>query len=384
MPPRKLTNAFIQKAICPPRSAKVVYSDTVVNGLICEVRNSGNATFYFRHTVAPGQYKHIRIGDGRSVRVEVARQKARQLHNLKALGEDPAEQVKPKPVAPTLNTFFDKRYLPYIKSYRVSWYADQRFYETHFRARLGTRRMDVISRQDIAAFRIGLSERGYSGATVNRIIAMIRYMFNLAIDWETPGLEKNPAARSKLTKVNTKKECFLSSSEVGRLLVACNRSRNRHLHDIVKFLLLTGARKREALDAKWQDFDLDGNGWIIPVSKTGFDRPVTLSDTTVAFMCRLPSRERSEYLFPCPETDQPYSDIFGAWSTARERAGLQHVRLHDLRHSFASFLINEGVSLYEVQKLLGHSNLQMTQRYAHLSNDRLRASADEASKYIPA
>src|SRR5690606_8834404 len=89
-----------------------------------------------------------------------------------------------------------------------------------------------------------------------------------------------------------------------------------------------------------------------------------------------------DYIFFNPATMQPYVNIFHAWNRVRKQAGIEDVRLHDLRHSYASFLVNKGRSIYEVQKILGHSNVKTTQRYAHLSNDTLLAATNSVSDYV--
>ena len=103
----------------------------------------------------------------------------------------------------------------------------------------------------------------------------------------------------------------------------------------------------------------------------------------LAVLQQIPFYPKCEWLVPNPKTGKPYVSIFGAWDTARKRAGLDEVRIHDLRHSFASFLINSGRSLYEVQKILGHTQVKTTQRYAHLSQDTLIDAANTAIAAVP-
>jgi integrase len=144
-------------------------------------------------------------------------------------------------------------------------------------------------------------------------------------------------------------------------------------------LILTGARKREVLDAKWEDFDLDRRAWRIPISKSGKARHVPLSDGALNILSTMPRDMKCEWTFPNPDTKKPFVNIFYAWDTARKNAGLSDVRVHDLRHSFASLLINSGRTLYEVQHILGHTQVKTTQRYAHLSQDTLLAAANSAT-----
>ena len=212
---------------------------------------------------------------------------------------------------------------------------------------------------------------------------MLRYLFNLAARWEVDGAGANPARKVELFKLNNEQQVFLSKDQVATLLAALENSKNPQLIYIVKFLLLTGARKQEALRAEWREFDIANRAWVIPLSKSGRARKVAISDALVALLEQLPSRGTSPYLFPNPDTSKPYRSVWSTWNTARRQANLPDVRIHDLRHSFASFLVNSGRSLYEVQKLLGHAHIKTTQRYAHLSNETLINAANAASNFLP-
>ena len=155
----------------------------------------------------------------------------------------------------------------------------------------------------------------------------------------------------------------------------------------VQLLLLTGARKGEARLARWQDIDLHKRVWRVPRSKNGRSRRIILSAAAVDVLNQ--TRTRSEqlllpttqdrYVFTNPRTLTAYQSFYAAWFVARDLADL---RIHDLRHTYASTLINSGVSLYEVQTLLGHSSLQMTQRYAHLEPNRLHERTELMSAVV--
>jgi integrase len=196
-------------------------------------------------------------------------------------------------------------------------------------------------------------------------------------------MENNPTAGIDLHKENNKLERYLTHKEALRLFEALEKSESKHLKYIITMLLLTGARKNEVLQAKWSDFDLEQRIWSIEFNKTGKVRHIPLGDSVMKLLNALPRIEGNAYLFPSPATGKPYIQIFNSWDTARKRAGLPDVRIHDLRHSFASFLVNSGRSLYEVQKILGHTQVKTTQRYAHLSQESLIAAANTAASSLP-
>ena len=383
MPKQKLTRSVVAKATCPPGQKREFITDTDTRGLVLEVRASGGSTYYLRYTDRHGAQRNIKLGDASVVTLDVARQRVAELHNEIALGRDPAATRDAERRIPTLGEFVAERYMPHIEGNKRSWKSDEILLRLHILPAFGRRHIDTITTPDILAFQHKLKAKGYAAGTCNRILVLMRYLFNLAAKWEVEGGGANPARKVDLFKLNNEVQTFLSKEQVAVLLDALATSENRDLLAIVKFLLLTGARKQEALKAEWRDFDLANRTWVIPLSKSGTARKVAISDALVALLETLPSRGASPYLFANPATGKPYVAIWYAWDSARKRAGLAHVRIHDLRHSFASFLVNSGRSLYEVQKLLGHAHIKTTQRYAHLSDETLISAANTAASFMP-
>ena len=219
-----------------------------------------------------------------------------------------------------------------------------------------------------------------ANATCNRILTMLRYIFNLALRWKMAGVADNPTLGYEKKKLSHFRERYLSAEETQLLMLQVNISPNTMLKYIVSMLLLTGARKREVLDAKWKDIDFNRTFWRIPSTKSGSERHVPLSGAAIELLNKIP--KSCDYIFANPLTLKPFNTIHHSWHTARVNAGLGDVRIHDLRHSFASFLVNAGCSLYEVQKILGHSSSAMTQRYSHLSQASLMRAVSCAEPYL--
>jgi integrase len=228
---------------------------------------------------------------------------------------------------------------------------------------------------------------GYKPGTVNRILANLKTVLAKAVEWEVGGLEKNVARQVKALRDPPHLDRFLSPAEAERLITAVRKSQSPMLRFIIPFLLFTGARKREALDARWQYIDLEGALWTIPFTKSGKPRHVPLSREAVAVLQQVKSRTQlllpgpCPWVFPNPLTEMPYTSIFEPWDICRRSAGLADVRIHDLRHSFASALVNRGMTLFDVKEVLGHSNIATTQRYAHLSPERLRNVVEQAGAH---
>ena len=150
----------------------------------------------------------------------------------------------------------------------------------------------------------------------------------------------------------------------------------------IRLLLLTGARKSEVLKARWEHVRLDLRLLIVPLSKSGKPRHIPLSDEAITVIRSIPRQQGLPWLFPGHAPGKPLSDLYLFWNRLRRELGLADVRIHDLRHTFASFLVNAGHSLYEVQKLLGHGDPRTTMRYAHLGQASLVAAAQTVSAYL--
>lgn len=286
-------------------------------------------------------------------------------------------------LGPTIGAFFTEKYLPYIKSYKRSWDTDDSMMRNHLLSKLGHEHMGSLTPSDVAVFVEQMKSEGYAPGTCNRALVLLRYGYTLAVRWKLPGVESNPVKEVKNLSDDNKIERFLTAEQTSRLLAAVRES--EMLPYIVMFLLYTGARKREVLDAKWADVDWARKSWRIPKTKSGKIRHIPLSSGALQLLESLKrlatmaggmnSAGRGDlacqHIFANPQTGLPYVSFYYSWDAARVRAGLPDLRVHDLRHSFASFLVNAGRSLYEVQELLGHADIRTTSRYAHLSRERL-------------
>ncbi len=179
-------------------------------------------------------------------------------------------------------------------------------------------------------------------------------------------------------------ENLLSEEQLERLLSVLKTDENRMVCHIALYLLSTGCRLNEALQAKWSQIDQQHRVWKIPASnsKSKRIRAVPLNDIALDVLNQLTTRGRYENIFINFQTQLPYTTISKVWGRLRKKAGLPHLRIHDLRHQFASFLVNSGQTLFMVQQILGHSSPAVTQRYSHLSTKSLQEAANTASIMI--
>ena len=377
-----LSQKLVNEATCSNGRPRDDLFDTGCKGLMLEVRKSGGKTYYLRYCNSRGEVKHYKLACAEDVSLVQARALADKARNKVAMGIDPCEEKAALKAVPTFDSFVLDHYMPYVKSYKRSWDTDDSLLRNHLLPRFGNKHLDEITRGDILKL---VQDRLASGAkpgTANRVLILMRYAFNLALRWETQGVKSNPTKGVPLLAENNKRERYLTNEETQRLFKAVCDSPNPMLRFIMPMLILTGARKREVLDARWGDFDLVRRVWRIPMSKSGHARHVPLSDGVLHLLESVPRFSETDHVFPNPKTFKPFVSIFCSWNTARKSAGLEDVRIHDLRHSFASLLINNGRTLYEVQKILGHTQVKTTQRYAHLSQDTLRDAANAAAMSV--
>lgn len=401
-----LTDALIKRH----RSAgqRIELWDGIVPSFFVQVRESGQASFFIRY-VSPvsGKKRALKLGDTAVWPTDKARQLAREKLALVDQGRDPGEERDEQRGCPTLAEVVAERYLPHVKTTKKSWDTDETLLRCQVLPVLGERRLSAITTDDVAGLLNTMRHGGkaggpkgrgkekhakgndYAPSTCKRVRVLLVYLFNLAIHtWKIPGVSTNPASGIP-DFPDTHRQVFLTPDEIERLLEA-GRPRpgmpSPHTLQIVMLLTLTGVRKANALLAEWAEFDLVRGLWNLPAHKTKQKKPQTiqLAQEVLNLLQQLPSRVAGEpYLFTNPRTGKPYGSVYHSWDSMRKQAGLSHVRMHDLRHTFASLLINGGASLFLVQTALGHSSPQMTLRYAHLAETTQRQAIQAAASLIP-
>ncbi len=281
----------------------------------------------------------------------------------------------------TLDIFVSSVYLPHIRLRKRSWRVDERIARQYLSPAFGDWGVAGIRRSDVEDWLHQLAARGLAPATCNRIFAVLKSICSLA---NLHGLL--PAGQSPCTgispfKIYTRRERYLTQDEAQRLMQELLKS-DRPEALAIRLLLLTGARKSEILKARWENVRLDQRLLTVPLSKSGKPRHIPLSDEAVQIIRAIPRSPGCPWLFPGHAQGKALSDIYIFWNRLRGGLGLTDVRVHDLRHTFASLLVNAGHSLYEVQKLLGHSDPRTTMRYAHLGQASLVAAAETVSAFL--
>ena len=381
MSKQTLSDSVVENLECPAELLHLEVFDSEVVGFYIDALRSGRKSYRlrFRNNTL---LKIITLGSYPNIKTEQARTLAKDF--LLKVRQGKVATTIPDSVAMmglSIEDFFNSNYLPYVKSYKRSWKTDASMIKNHIVPKLGSFHMHKVTPPVVAVFLDLMKSEGYALGTCNRALVMLRYGFELALKWKVEGLDSNPLKEIKNLVFDNKIERYLTSEQTQELMQSIQESKNEQLQFIVLFLIYTGARKREVLDAKWLDIDWQRNSWRIPKTKSGKIRHVPLSTGAMVVLDKLKARFKLKlidqaYIFENPTTGLPYVSFFYSWDNARTRAGLKDFRIHDLRHSFASCLVNAGRSLYEVQELLGHADIKTTSRYAHLSRERLVAAVE--------
>lgn len=379
MPITKLCAKFVRSAGCCTGKRKIDYYDETITGFVLECRRSGGKSYYLRYQDPAGRQRQLRIGAANDLSFEQARKQAIRLRSEIVLGGDPAAK-KAKTKAIPIYADLASQHLAHAKTYQRSYYSTERIIENHVLPRWEKLRLDEIKQQDVAKWLAEKRQSGLAPASVEKIRSMFSRSFVLAKQWEM--FDGNPVVNVPRLKFNNARERYLSAEEAKLLLLACACSPNKQLEPIVHLLLLTGARKSELLKAEWRHIDLDNRMWTLPMTKNGKVRHVPLAHAAVAVIKKLPRHDGCLYLFPNSQTMLPIKDFKTSWQKARKEAGLDDVCVHSLRHTAASWLIANGVDIYTTSKILGHSSVASTTRYAHVENKSLLSAVDAGAAML--
>jgi integrase len=383
MPVFNITDQSLLDYRLPEGVPKIELCCSQVKGFVANVSASrpGEATLVFKFK-DNGKTARRPLGRFPEVDVESARVQARQLKEEHRQGVDIGNYLAAPGCSPTLADFVVKVWLPAQKErVKINTY---KMYEGMTRLyllpALGKTPMDKISKREVTLIITELRQRGLSAATANRALASLRACYNSAI--ELSMVDFNPASKVKLYK-EPLKERYLSEAELGRLLQVLETDDNQAVCRVVRFALFTGGRIGEILKTRSKDISLEQETWFIPAahSKSGRSRTVPLNRYALEVVRELDLNHPSGNVF-IGRLGEPLREVRKVWDRIRKKAALPDLNLHSCRHQMASMMVNSGRTLYEVQKVLGHTSSRTTERYSHLQAATLRQATDSISHTI--
>ena len=263
---------------------------------------------------------------------------------------------------------FGKRYMEHAKANKQSWLRDQQMLENLHSFFGKERPLTEITPVSIEGYKVHRRAK-VSGATVNRELALLKRMFNLAITWDL-FLGANPVRKVKFFREFNTGLRVLSAEEEKSLL----QNASPYLQDLIRFAVNTGLRVGEIFSLRWSDVDLKKGILTIFSPKTYKLREVPINAETRNVLEAWWLGKKAEFVFYNPGTGKPFVDLKAGFALACQKAGIEGVTWHKLRHTFASRLVNTGVDIVTVKELLGHSSITVTMRYAHTNFDSKRAA----------
>jgi integrase len=368
------TKAILEELPTPFKGKRAYYYDTKMRGLGVSITSAGTKTFIVYRWVS-GKPERVTIGRYPDLSIEQARGKAGEINGMIANGQNPNDIRRAELAEITFGELFSEYLESYAKTHKRSWKEDQNQFKRYLAPWI-KRKLSIIRKQDIQRLHHDVGkENGTYGA--NRLLALLSIVFNKAIEfglWD----KTNPAHGIKKFKEHSR-DRFLQSDELPHFFQALSEEPNTIFRDYFLMLLLTGARRSNVLQMKWEEISFNRNEWRIPRTKNDTAQVVTLTDEAVAILKARQSKASSQYVFPGIGKAGHLSDPKKAWTRVLQRAGLNNLRIHDLRRTMGSWQAKTGASLAIIGKSLNHKCTVTTAIYARLDLDPVRESLEKAT-----
>jgi integrase len=387
-----LTDALIKKLPAPAKGNKIHYDDTV-KGFGCRVTAGDHRAFVLNYVTQTGRERRYTIGGFPNWKTAAARERARELKRGIDAGGDPLGDKQAERTAPAMpeliERFVAEHIEPKLRSSTSRTY--RQMLDLHITPHFGTHvKVADVTFEQIDRLHNKLTKAG-APYMANRTIAVLSKMFSLAKHWrmrdDNPceGIEKN---------YESKRKRYLTPDELAQLSAALTGYSDQQIASVFRLLLLTGARRGEVLGMEWGALDLVAGNWtkagsttkqktdhIVPLSAPARQLLTEMRDE---YMRLHPKKPLPQYVFPGSGDTGHVVEVKKAWRAITKAARITRLRIHDLRHSFASQLASGGASLPLIGALLGHSNPTTTHRYAHLFDDPQRAAVERVGAVITA
>lgn len=378
----KLTKAAIDSMTYrSERGQKDIHWDDEVHGFGVRVWESGRRVFVLKYRAA-GRQRLLTLGPYGVLTVQQARDQARQRLGEVLQGKDPMLQREKERRGSTVNDLCDAYLERHAERRKASARDDRRMIDAHLKPRFGAMRIEAVRREDIARLHDSIGRE--HPTTANRMLSLVSGMWNKAKLWgyltdaapnPAKGIERFP---------EVKRERFVTKDEMPALIEAIDEVPNVFAKAALWLYLLTGLRKNEVLKLRWEHIDLKQRTLYLPTTKAGRSHHLPLSPPAVELLAALPRICANPWVI-CGKNDKSHMvDLRYYWDDVREEAGLTDVRIHDLRHTIASWLVSSGTSLALIGRVLNHSQARTTQRYAHFEAAPVAKVLDDHARALRA
>ncbi len=307
--------------------------------------------------------------------IDQARRKAAEINSDIASGANPGEVKRGRKAELTFADLFGQYLERHSKPNKKTWVEDESKYNQYLSKTIGSKKLSAVDRASIATIHSSITKAGHA-ITANRVKALVSSVFGWAI---SAGLcEKNPALGIKLNKENSR-DRFIQGDELPRFFQTVADEQNDMMRDYFLLSLLTGARRSNVLAMQWADVNMGRAEWRIKETKNGTPQTVTLSPEALDILLRRKPVKVAKFVFPGTGKTGHLAEPKKGWERILARAGIEDLRIHDLRRTLGSWQAKTGASMAIIGKSLNHKNQNTTAIYARLDLDPVRASVNTAT-----
>ena len=402
---QKITKTLIEGAQAPGNSELKIW-DTILSGFFVSVRPSGRKSFYAFYRLRNHKQQKIKLGDFPAMTVEEAREKYKELTNQVFDGVDPVaairERARLEEPDPARNGTVRDLYIKYMGEHAIhkkpsSALNDKGYWNNHILPYIGDKRVREVTRGDISFIHNAIGQKvnrkgELMTVTANRVLEVLSKAFSLAEAWEWRPDGSNPCTRIEDFR-EKKRRRYLSADESVRLnnvllnYIKSENYRKRQIGNLIFLLLFTGARRNEMLTAKWSYIVPERVVMALPDTKSNEPQDVRLGVEALQVLERIRTDQRErgrtgEWIFDGHIVGQPLKDEGDHWDDIRQKAGLADFHMHDLRHSFASFMAVTTGSKVMIQQALRHADPSTSDRYTHMFDDPLSLAVAQTTSKI--
>ena len=369
---------FTKKSIddfSSPTKGWQYHYDTKVRGLGIGISSTGTRTFIVYRKIQ-GRPERLTLGRYPDLSIEQARNKATEANAQIAKGENPNDLKREARKEMSLGDLFIDYLEKHAKLHKKSWQSDEEQFNRYMQA-WSKKKLSSLEKRDIQTIhaKVG-SDHGHYAA--NRLLSLLHTLFNKAIDWDI-WQKANPVQGIQKFREKSR-ERFLARDEMPVFLKALENEANDIARDYILMSLLTGARKANVLAMRWDEINLNTTLWRIPETKNGTEHSIPLVPEAVALLKKRFKHKQSDWVFPGTGKTGHLMEPKKAWRRILTQAGIDNLRLHDLRRTFGSWQASTGANLSVIGKSLNHKNVSTTAIYARLDTDPVRKSMEIATK----
>ncbi len=369
------TKAAISELPLPEKNKIHYYYDSQVNGLGVMIFNSGTITFFLYKRIN-GKPDKIKLGRFPEITIAQARKSAYSLINDISTGINPKERKKAEIGNLTAKDLFEIFLEKHAKLHKKTWDQDQYFFNRYLLS-IAKKKITDINKNMVMDMHAMLA-KNYGIYAANHSLVLLSTIYNKAIEWGYNVI--NPCLGIKKFKEKSR-ERFLEANELPRFFEALNTQTSEIFRDYFYISLLTGARKGNVLCMNWQDINFASKTWTIKETKNGESQIIHLSEQAMEIINRRKAQRLNDWVFPSLTSASGHvEEPKKAWKRVLEKAGIENLRIHDLRRTLGSWQAATGANSYIIGKSLGHKTQQATAVYARLNLDPVRESVNKATE----